>query len=202
EICEKYVRKDNRIKVIHKENGGVASARNVGLEVANGKYIGFVDNDDYINKQMLKILHENAITYSSDIVICEYLELPENHSRDISNYDQINKIKHYSNIEALNQLYTSNNITFVVPWNKLYKRYLFNSIKYKVGNINDDETIAHELLYDSKKVTHINTELYYYVQRKGSQTEGFHIKRLDAVYALKIREVFFRKKKLLDLHQK
>src|SRR5690625_1367019 len=73
EICEEYASIDHRIRVIHKKNGGVASSRNAGLEVAKGEYIGFVDNDDYINEYMFETLYNNARTYSSDILFCDYL---------------------------------------------------------------------------------------------------------------------------------
>lgn len=204
EICEKYAKEDSRIKVLHKKNGGVASARNVGLEIAKGNYIGFVDNDDFINKYMFEKLYENAVHYSADIVVCDYLEVTDEQSCKPMQQDMNYKVEHYTNTEALNQLYTTNNVTFVVPWNKLYKRHLFKGIKYKVGNSNDDETIAHKLLYYSVRVTYIRTGLYYYIQRKGSQMDSnvFHIKKFDAVYAFKDREVFFRKINERELHQK
>lgn len=205
EICDEYANVDSRIKVIHKKNGGVASSRNAGLAIAKGNYIGFVDNDDYINEYMFEILYNHAVSDSADITICDYLKVDEEQYYDTGKYDEDYKIEHYNNIEALNQLYTDNNITFVVPWNKLYKRYLFKDIKYKVGNTNDDETVAHELLYYSNKITYIQTGLYYYVQRKGSQMDSntsFHIKKIDAVYAFSDREMFFRKVKEKDLQEK
>lgn len=205
ELCDKYVENDGRVQVIHKKNGGVASARNAGLEAAKGEYIGFVDNDDYINKYMFEVLYNNAITHSADIVICDYLEIEEEQYYNIEKYHSNYKIQHYNNIEALNQLYMTNNVTFVVPWNKLYKRELFKDIEYKIGSINDDETVIHELLYYSNKITYIQTGLYYYLQRKGSQMDlniPFDIRRFDLVYAKKIREVFFKNKKERDLHQK
>lgn len=205
EICEEYASIDHRIRVIHKKNGGVASSRNAGLEVAKGEYIGFVDNDDYINEYMFETLYNNARTYSSDIVVCDYLNVDEDRPQDIKAFIADYQIQHYNNIDALNQLYTNNNVTFVVPWNKLYKKHLFENIKYKVGSINDDENIAHEILYHSHKTTYIQLGLYYYVQRIGSQMDSsasFHIKKLDAVYAFSDREVFFRKIKEKELHEK
>lgn len=205
EICESFARIDQRIKVIHKENGGVASSRNAGLAIAKGKYIGFVDNDDYIDKQMFEILYNNAKTYSSDIVVCDYLNVDEDHPQDIESFNNDHQIEHYNHIEALNQLYTASNTTFVVPWNKLYKRHLFEHAQYKFGSINDDENIAHELLYHSRKITYIQTGLYYYTQRNGSQMDSkayFHVKKLDAVYAFSDRERFFRKIEERELHEK
>ena len=203
ELCDRYAAIDNRVVVIHKENRGVASSRNAGLEIAKGNYIGFVDNDDYINEYMFELLYNNAIIHSSDIIICDFMEVNEDHHYYTKKLNPDYKIQQFNNIEALNQLYTPSNVTFVVPWNKLYKRSLFEGIRYKHGNINDDETVAHELLYISKKTIYIQIGLYYYFQRKGSQmNRSFHIKWFDAVYAFKDRVVFFRKIKEPDLHQK
>lgn len=201
-ICDKYARQDIRVKVIHKENGGVASSRNAGLDIARGEYVGFVDNDDYVNEHMFEILYNHANMFASDIVICDYIEVNQE-GDSLSEYVKYFQTQHFNNIEALHQLYTPNNITFVVPWNKLYKKCLFNNIKYKHGSINDDETVAHKLFYDNKKTTYVHLPLYYYIQRKDSQmSSSFNIQKLSAVYALKEREIFFRKKGEFSLHQK
>jgi|SRR5690625_62624 len=205
EICDCFSKRDRRIIVIHKENGGSSTARNTGLVVAKGDYIGFVDSDDYINKYMYEILYKNATNYFSDIVICSYEDIYDDQYCTSYKFEDNKEVQHFNNIDALKQMYMSKTkyITYVVPWNKLYKRNLFGGIKYEVGNMYDDETVAHKLLYNSHKITFINSNLYYYVQRKGSQMNSpFHIKKLDKVYALKNREIYFRKMKVAELHQK
>ncbi|MGP4106328.1 glycosyltransferase family 2 protein [Virgibacillus sp. L01] len=204
ELCDEYANRDNRVKVIHKKNGGVASSRNAGLEIAAGNYIGFVDNDDYINKYMFERLYNKAIVHSSDIVVCDYKNVDETELLDPETINTDYKVQHFNNIEALNYIYINKNKpTFIYPWNKLYKRDLFENIKYEDGNIYDDETVAHKLLYRSDKITYIHIELYYYVKRKGSMVNSpFHIKKFDRIYALKNREVFFREKKEFELQQK
>lgn len=203
EICDKYAINDSRIKVVHKDNGGVASSRNTGLEIAEGKYIGFVDNDDYINEHMFETLYNNAIIHSADIVICDYIDVNEGEYQDTSISHSNYNTEHYSNIKALNELYTNNNVTFLVPWNKLYKKSVFEDIKYKEGISCDDETVAHKIFYESKKITYIHVALYYYVKRIGSITNTqFNIKKFEGVYVLKERERYFREKGEVDLHQK
>ncbi|MEH7225929.1 glycosyltransferase [Bacillus sp. JJ1566] len=203
-ICDEYAEKDNRVKVIHKENGGIASSRNAGLEVAVGKYIGFVDNDDYINKFMYEILYKHAMEHSSDIVVCDYINIDEGQKVDTELLEQNYNTQHFSNLGALHFIYEDmEKDTFIYPWNKLYKRSLFSNIKYELGNIYDDESVAHELLYKCNSVTYIQNGLYYYVKRKGSQINtAFTIKKFGRVYALKAREVFFRKNKERELHDK
>ncbi len=205
EICDEYGNKDQRIIVIHKKNGGVSSARNAGLAVARGEYIGFVDSDDYVNKHMYETLCHTAIQNNADITVCSFLNVCEDQGQAIDKPDLNYKTQHFNNREAIRQMYISksNYITYIVPWNKLYKRQLFNDIQYKVGNIYDDETIAHMLLYNSKNITYINSKLYYYVQRSGSQMNSpFHIKRFDKIYALNERAKYFKQYKETDLYEK
>lgn len=205
QICDDYANKDSRIHVIHKSNGGVSSARNAGLEVAKGEYIGFVDSDDYINQYMFETLYKYAIKFSSDIVLCNFKKVYEFKNVIEKQMVDIKETYHHNNLNALKQMYTNKSqyIAHVVPWNKLYKRHLFVTTKYEVGNIYDDETVAHKLLYNSKLITYVNSPLYYYMQRDGSQmNSSFHIKKFDKVYALKEREIYFRRKSEFVIHQK
>jgi glycosyltransferase involved in cell wall biosynthesis len=213
EICEQYVQRDNRVIVIHKGNGGASSARNAGLEIARGQYIGFIDSDDYIHKKMFEILFVNAIKHSSDLVICEFLKVKENqpYNNEIEEGDY--KIKHFTNIESLNQLFSKqpgdimtgagNNVQWVIPCNKLFKRSLFEMLEFEDGRICEDEFIIHKILYKTKKVTYVLCQLYYYVQRPNSVMRSkFSLKRLDKVYALKERADFFLTIKEKKLHDK
>lgn len=206
EICDKYAKHDKRIEVIHKSNGGVSSARNAGLEVAKGDYIGFVDSDDYINKYMFEILYSRAIRYSSDMVLCSYKKVYEYENHHVTkNTVEVGREQHFTNLGALKQMYEdkSKYIAYVVPWNKIYKKHLFEGIKYREGNIYDDETVAHKLLYQSNKITVISSKLYFYYQRKGSQMNStFHIKRFDKIFALHERAFYFKECKEADLFQK
>jgi glycosyltransferase involved in cell wall biosynthesis len=194
-ICEEYAEKEKRIKVIHKENGGVSSARNAGIKAATGQYIGFIDSDDFIHEKMYEVLYQNAVRYSSDIVVCDFLKVHEDEVPEKSCNNDFN-LQHYSNIQALNQLYTAapgKSDMWVYPWNKLYKRWLFNHLRYKEGRIYEDEFIAHKILFNSTKITFVNEKLYYYLQRPNSYIgSNFSTKKFDRVFALKERVDFFR----------
>lgn len=199
DICEEYARIDKRIKVIHKENGGQSSARNRGLEIAKGEYIGFVDSDDFIHERMYEILYNNALKNFSDVIICEVIKVPEN--QGINNKDLISQpdVQNFSNIEALNQLYIpfdpmgNDNEGWIFPVNKLYKKFLFDNISFRAGRIYEDEFIIHKILHKCNVVSFIPLKLYGYVQRKNSTVNSpYSIRKLDRVYALKERVEFFK----------
>ncbi|MDQ0198773.1 glycosyltransferase family 2 protein [Neobacillus ginsengisoli] len=202
EICDEYSKIDKRIKVVHKKNGGLSSARNAGIDLAKGEYIAFVDSDDYIHKRMYEVLYNNAIINSSDIIICDFTVANEGVFYDTSNLNIDIVAQNFSNIESLNKLYTSKGISFIVAWNKLYKRELFNDIRYEKGRIHEDEFIIHQILYKSSKVTYLPIKLYYYLQTNNSIIRSpYNIKRLDLVYALKERVDFFSEVKQTKLQQ-
>ena len=111
-ICDNYKKVDDRIVVIHKENGGTSSARNIGIDIARGKYIGFVDGDDYIHENMYYELYENLIKNNSDISICKFVRVYDNSEMKFSNNNLLEE--NYSNIEALKELYKENAVDFIV----------------------------------------------------------------------------------------
>jgi glycosyltransferase involved in cell wall biosynthesis len=214
EICNEYAMRDPRIKVIHKENKGLSSARNAGIRSATGKYIGFIDSDDYIGNNMYEILYENAEQFSSDIVVCDVIEVYENKDIDLKHHNTPGyRVEHFTNIEVLNQLYLSNDNSlnpmgrgserWIYAVNKLYKKSLFDSLEYSEGRIYEDEFIIHKVYFNSKKVTSLTAKLYYYVQRENSiMNSPYSIRKFDRVYALKDRADFFKKMRHTNLHEK
>lgn len=189
EICDVYAGKDERIKVIHKKNGGLSSARNIGIKNSNAEYICFIDSDDWINREFTKVLMENILNSDAEIAVCGFIY-------EYSDKKTCNKIINSSKIlngqDALYNLYNQNYLTMTVAWNKIYKKSLFNNIRYEEGIINEDENIIHELFYKSAKIVCIDKYLYHYRIRKNSITKSsFSLKNLDSVYVYENRLSFF-----------
>lgn len=187
-ICDEFSEKDNRIIVIHKENNGLSSARNAGLKVAKGNYIGFVDSDDWLDENMYEILLELIKDHSSDISCCNFFRTADSEEKipPITN----ESIQSFNNIEGLNNFYTDLYTQTVVAWNKLYSRELFDDVTYPVGKIHEDEGTTYKLFYKAKKITYTNRPLYYYRTTPNSiTTSKFNKKRLAIidVYEEKIK---------------
>lgn len=203
-ICEKYAKKDSRIRIIHKENGGLSSARNAGLDIAKGRYIGFIDSDDFIDLKMYEQLYNMIKIYNADIAICSYECVSKHAIIKNKNYkDKLEEIKVFNNIEALNQTLEENGVEFIVAWNKLYKSSVFENLRFKEGKVHEDEFIVHQVLYKSNIVVYTPKKLYYYLQRENSITgESFNIKRTDYLEALTERIYFYNEKNLDYLKEK
>ena len=203
-ICDKYARKDNRIKVIHKENGGLSDARNVGMEYATGDYIYFIDSDDYIDIKTIEILYKNLKKYNADISMSRFIRTNNNNFRsDLSN----EKIKLYSNVESLNMLYNKeftfheNYALFICAWNKLYKKELLEGIQYPIGKLYEDGATTYKILYKASLIVCSSLQLYYYYQREESiSRKKFDETRFHRMDAFKGQMNFYKEKNLKQIY--
>lgn len=200
QICDTYAQRDNRIRVIHKENGGLSDARNAGLEIAEGEFVVFVDSDDVVSPHYLEYLYRAIIEDDCDIAVCGYQMFEENVLvRDLS-YD---KGYIYSGTEMLWRIYSENHTEYiesVVSWNKLYKKQLFDGIRFPKGKIHEDEATTYRVYCKAQKITVIPCVLYYYYQNTaGIMKRKFNISRLDYLEALRDRYFFFCNKGFLEL---
>lgn len=201
EICEEYSKKDNRIVVIHKQNGGLSDARNKGIKVAKGKYITFVDSDDYVDYRYIELLYKAVKENNTKIAQCNIAKV--NMSGNIIarlGYKE-NSIKTSKNM--LNDIYSSHLIENIVVWNKLYLKEMFNNISFPVGKIHEDEFTTFKILYNVDKISIVNEYLYYYRQTDESIIgKKFNKKRMDLLEALEERISFLKEKKEYDLYKK
>lgn len=194
DICDEYLKRDNRIKVVHKQNEGSASARNVGLELAQGEYIVFIDADDYIESEYLQILVNKASEENADIVQCDYLSV-----KNIADIQCIEKknvayaTEVFSNIDFLECFCDKRTyLPIAVLWNKIYRRELFDSLRFPVGRGIDDEYLICQIIYRANKILWIHEVLYYYILSENSQMRSKpSLKRIDGIDAIESQMCFF-----------
>lgn len=177
-ICDEYAARDERIKVIHKANGGVASARNVGLDAATGEYIGWVDSDDWIEPDMFGRLLKGAEAYDADIVICGRMEnYPD---RDVPmNWQQEELLDKEQTIAML----VEDDLVRSYLWDKLWKRELFQDIRFPRLMAFEDMAMMYRLFMKAERVACLPEVLYHYEHRDAS---------LTAAPSLGSRVAFFR----------
>lgn len=170
--CDEWADKDNRIKVIHKENSGAAASRNVGLEIASGEYIGFVDSDDYIKPDMFEVMVNALQNTEKKMVSCSAFCV-------LGDGTLIEESKKPSNNEmnvkqALEEIFTFRIGTAV--WRRLFERSVFEKIRFPEGVINEDYPLIIPTTVEAGGIKFVNQALYYYRQREGSVTDGSGLK--------------------------
>lgn len=165
-ICDEYAKVDDRIIVIHKENGGLSSARNAGLDVATQPLIGFVDSDDYISEDMYSQLYSLMKKEKADIVYCKRAIVCDN---VVPEYTDTENIEVWHSIQALEKMFCPGFAGMaVVAWNKLYRREIFDDIRYPEGKIYEDNYIIHRVYDAADKVVFYDKTLYFYNERNDS----------------------------------
>lgn len=170
ELCDHYQEIDKRVKVIHKSNGGVSSARNAALDVVKGDYICFVDSDDYVSTELMEKLLSSAYDNGCEIAICgHYTE----HNGKISVEEPVvDNVLLLDSDEALDKLIEDKTINNYF-WDKIYKKDLFTGIRFPIGRAYEDVAIQHLLFAKAKKICRIQDCLYYYQKRQGSISDHF-----------------------------
>ncbi|MCH4021322.1 MAG: glycosyltransferase [Erysipelotrichaceae bacterium] len=189
QICDSWAKKDSRVSVIHKENGGLSDARNAGLDHCHGDYIAFVDSDDWIKPQMFERMLHVIQSEDADICACGI----ENHYDDghISSWKipslKGNKEKIYEN------LYHDTKYP-VAAWNKLYKRCLWEQTRFPKGKLCEDAFTTYLLIDKAKYIVQIPDDLYCYRIRENSiMTSSFSSKRMDEEEAWRVNYQFMKK---------
>ena len=199
-MCDDYANKDERIKVIHKENGGLSDARNYGIDVATGKYIVFVDSDDYVDAKYIEELYNAIQINNTKVSQCNLLKVNDNGEvlKEVGYLD--NQIKNAK--DMIKDLYDGHAMDNIVVWNKMYAIELFDNLRYPVGKIHEDEYTTYKILYDTNEIAVINECLYNYRQNENSITgQMFNIKRLDKLEAWEERIIFFEEKEEKELYE-
>lgn len=189
-ICDELRKKDNRIVVIHKTNGGQSEARNKGLDIAKGEYIGFVDSDDYIEENMFETLLDIAEREKADIVSGKIKKIFKNNKYEI--IEDHKSIENYSGNDALVELLKGKITDYI--YNKIYKKEIWNNIRFPEGKILEDMDVMYLLIEKANKVSCTNKTEYYYVFRENSS-----ISTINTQITYNLRDVVNRKYDYLKL---
>lgn len=201
-MIDEYATRDSRITVVHKENGGQASARNLGLTMAKGEYVCFVDSDDCIHERYVEILLAMCNDTGCDLAICTYEDF-EGESTDWKRELPDAEIKMETPVQTLDAIFSPRNVETIVVWNKMYKRSNIMNVRFTEGRIFEDEAVSARLIYASSKVARVEKPLYYYFQNNSGTMGGkFTLKKLDILWALEDRMQFFKENNLMELYYK
>lgn len=184
EICDEYVRRDNRIIAFHKENGGLSSARNYGIKKSTGKYVSFIDSDDYISIYMLEYLHEAIINSNSKIACCDFKKVFDNQT--INNLKADNKYEILDFDNCMKMLFSYNHYRYIAC-NKLFDKNLFNNIKFPENRYYEDIWPIYNIFKRVDHVVYIRQYLYFYRCHRNSITQSnFSRKDYDLIHFLNL----------------
>ncbi len=162
-VIDELAKKNGKIKIFHTENHGLSAARNLGIEKATGKYISFVDGDDYVDPNYLSTLYEAIVENDADISVCGYTDITK---KNIT--EEFPEKPVLTGKEAAIHLLTHQNNIEIVAWNKLYNKNLFKDIAFPIGEKFEDNLTTYKLLAGAKKVAFKKISAYNHVFRDSS----------------------------------
>lgn len=180
-MCDEWAKKDNRIRVIHKKNGGLSDARNAGFDIAKAEWITFIDSDDYVHPKMLEALYNGVIEHGVKVSACRYIQT---HGEDLSYCGRV-----YASALVPREFYREYNYA-TVAWGKMYHRDVI--LPYPVGRVHEDEYVTYRILFACSHIAVVDIPLYGYFQNTESITRSsWNPKRLDALPAFEEQIKFF-----------
>ena len=182
-ICDEYAAKDSRVKVIHKKNGGLSDARNAGIEIAQGEYLGFVDSDDSISPNMYQRLLEMAQRHHAEITACGILNLDQD-GNVVGQWPNLTEDKVYKRQDFIDHFYPDVRRDIMPSAaNKIFRRELFRDIRFPVGKIYEDAQIQLQLydLCETIAVCHEHDYHYYYSRPGSINNTRYTAKQFDGI---------------------
>ena len=179
-LCDAYATQDARVRVIHKQNGGLSDARNAGLEAAKGECLSFVDGDDWVSPYYIENLYRALEQADADFSASCFEEVFEGNAPSAPE-ERLEQFEILSQEECLKRILYQDGMEVTTP-TKLYKRELFHGVRYPVGKLYEDIPVAYEVAKRTRKAARIANRDYYYFQRADSiQNRTFDPRKLDSV---------------------
>lgn len=202
-ICDAYLQEDSRVKVIHKENGGLSSARNAGLNIAKGELISFVDSDDFIEPGMLETMYEALSSSHADMAVCDYRKVDSLGNELSQRPEVVTRDEVLDEAAYWKKVYEPHAMRYVVAWSKLYRRRLWEKTRYPEGKINEDAYVLHELVHACGKIAIVSYVGYNYTVREGSiMSSKMKKANFDLLDAWFLRIAYFQREGKLEEIQK
>lgn len=183
EICDEVARRDARVRVIHQANAGLSAARNAGIEAAHGAWLSFVDSDDYIAPHFCEKLYQTAQRTNADCVMCSVQNVDESGKLIDSALMRVaDEVK--TGREVLRKIGRDDVTPYLTAWNKLYRRKLFNTLRYPAGRQNEDVFVFAELFCQVQRAVCVAEPLYFYRKRIDSiMNSAVTLRNLDEMWA-------------------
>ena len=180
-LCDEYAAQDVRVRVLHKKNGGLSDARNAGVDAAKGEYLSFVDGDDWVSPYYIENLYRALEQAGADFSASCFEEVFEGQPVQSVPTERLEAFEILSREECLRRILYQEGMEVTTP-TKLYKRALFEGVRYPVGKLYEDIPVAYEVTKRAHKAAHIANRDYYYFQRGSSiQNMAFNPRKLDSV---------------------
>lgn len=178
QMCDEYAARDSRIKVVHKQNGGLSDARNAGLAIAGGTYIGYVDSDDWIEPDMYECMYRACVEHDAQVATCRYAQVYKDHTVQGGN----GKVTAFGKEELL-RVYIGGHDDYIIynsVWSKLFAREIVEGVKFPVGRNSEDIMYTTKAFCEAEKGVYIDKCLYNYVlDREGSI---MNVKRTERMF--------------------
>ena len=189
-ICDEYSKKDNRINVIHKENGGLSDARNAGIDIAKGKFLTFIDSDDFVENNYVELLYNTLVQYNADLSIASHKVIYDKTIMDKSTNEEF-----CSDSKLILEKILYDDGVDLSAWGKLYKAKLFKKVRFPVGRLYEDAATTYKLIDLSNKIAVCSKLVYNYVIREKSITNNtFSEKKMDLITSTKEMVDYIREK--------
>lgn len=199
-LCDELAARDSRVRVIHQTNQGLSAARNAGIEIARGAWLSFVDADDFVAPNFLEVLHGAATRAGADCAVCGLCLTDETGKVIEPSYPTEVESGVRTGLSVLETIRDKSNMPYVVAWNKLYRRAVFETLRYPVGRRNEDVFVFAELFDTAKTVACIGDKLYFYRQSAQSiMRSTVTLRNLDEMWGYEACFRYFAAHGLQDL---